>query len=98
MPVPESVTELPEIEPEAGLKVTLTTWEYGEVAEILHVGPYIEEEPTIEKLKGFIKDEGYQIIGEHEEEYIKGPTMMGKGNPEEYVTIIRYRVQRAEGM
>jgi hypothetical protein len=32
------------------------------------------------------------IAGAHEEEYIKGPTMTGKGDPEKYVTIIRYQV------
>ena len=98
MPVPEGVTELPEVETAAGLKVSLTTWEYGDVAEILHVGPYTEEEPTIERLTDFIEEQGYQIVGPHEEEYIKGPTMMGKGDPEEYLTIIRYRVERADGV
>lgn len=68
------------------------TWEYGQVAEILYVGSYADEKPTVEKLKKFISDNGYHIIGEHEEEYIKGPGMFLKGNPQNYRTIIRYRV------
>jgi hypothetical protein len=74
------------------LKVMLVTWHYGTVAEILHIGPYSAEPPTIERLKTFIKSQGYRIIGEHEEEYVKGPSMFGPGDPNKYYTIIRYQV------
>jgi hypothetical protein len=97
MPVPESVDSLPSQEAgESGLHVEITTWPYGDVAEILHVGPYDREEPTIAKLTRFIRDCGYEIVGEHEEEYIKGPGMFSKGNPDKYLTIIRYRVKKAK--
>jgi hypothetical protein len=97
MPVPESVTSLPSQETGAsGLRAELTTWEYGSVAEILHVGPYDREEPTVAKLTEFIKDCGYEIVGEHEEEYLKGPGMFSQGNPEKYLTIIRYRVRKTK--
>ena len=92
IPVPETVTELPEYESEADLRVSLTTWEYGEVAELLHVGPYDRETPSIEKLKAFITERGYETTSPHEEEYLKGPGMFFRGNPEEYVTILRYEI------
>jgi hypothetical protein len=96
MPVPESIGPLPAQEAGAsGLRVEITTWPYGQVAEILHVGSYDTEEPTIRRLMRFIKDSGYETVGEHEEEYIKGPGMFSKGNPEKYLTIIRYRVKKA---
>jgi hypothetical protein len=96
MPLPESVGSLPAQEATAsGLRVEITMWQYGQVAEILHVGPYDTEEPTIRKLMQFIKDSGYEIAGEHEEEYIKGPGMFSKGDPQKYLTIIRYRVKKA---
>lgn len=94
MPVPAETTQLPAIDPEPGYKVELTTWEYGDVAEILHVGPYAQETPTIQKLHQFLKQQGYEIIGYHEEEYLKGPGMFFKGDPEKYQTIIRYRVKK----
>jgi hypothetical protein len=94
LPVPETITELPQHEAQEGLKASLTTWEYGTVAEILHIGPYDKEEPTIRRLLDFIKEQGYTIVGDHEEEYIKGPSMYGKEDPEKYVTIIRYRVKK----
>ena len=98
MPVPDSVGSLPEQAASAsGLRAELATWEYGQVAEILHVGPYSEEEPTIRKLLQFVKDSGYATTGEHEEEYLKGPGMFGTGGPEKYLTIIRYRLKKAGG-
>ncbi|NUM76153.1 GyrI-like domain-containing protein [candidate division KSB1 bacterium] len=96
MPVPEVVSELPQYEATPELNVSLTTWEYGEVAEILHYGPYDQEQPTVARLMEFIKAQGYEAAGEHEEEYLKGATMFSKGDPEKYVTIIRYRVKKSE--
>lgn len=83
--------DAPEGERGEGLKVE--TWEYGQVAQILHQGSYASEPPTIERLEQFIADEGYDIVGLHEEEYLKGPGMFWAGNPDDYYTIIRYRVQ-----
>jgi hypothetical protein len=88
LPLPESVTSLPE-----GMEgVKIEEWEYGEVAEILHIGSYSEEPPTIEKLKAYITNQGYEISGLHEEEYLKGPGMVS--DPSEYWTIIRYQVKK----
>jgi hypothetical protein len=93
IPVPDAVESAPESAKTAsGLQARIAKWEYGQVAEILHVGPYDREEPTIRKLTDFTKASGYTITGEHEEEYIKGPGMFFKGNPEKYLTIIRYRI------
>ena len=86
--LPENITELP---PDVtGARIEM--WEYGEVAEILHVGPYSEETPTIEKLLKFITTSGYIITGPHEEEYLRGPGMAK--DPKEYMTIIRYQVKK----
>jgi hypothetical protein len=94
LPVPDTVPSLPVIDAEHGLRVNLVDWEYGQVAEILHIGPYAKEMPTIEKLHRFIKERGYGIIGYHEEEYVKGPGMFFRGDPEKYYTIIRYQVAK----
>jgi len=94
MPVPATVTELPHYEATPELAASLTTWEYGDVAEILHIGAYDKEQPTVARLMAFVKAQGYEIVGNHEEEYLKGPTMFSKGDPEKYVTIIRYRVKK----
>ena len=89
LPLPESVAGLP-----AGLQgVKIEVWKYGEVAEILHLGPYDKETPAIEALHKFIADQGCEIAGMHEEEYLVGPGM-GNTPPESYRTIIRYQVRK----
>jgi len=94
LPVPEPTDKLPDISIEPGFKISLAEWEYGMVAEILHIGPYSKETPTVEKLKKYVHDNGYYITGLHEEEYLKGPGMFGPGDPGKYQTIIRYRVEK----
>jgi len=88
LPLPDSMDSLP-----AGVEgAKIDDWEYGEVAEILHIGPYSEETPTIEKLFAFVADQGYAIAGPHEEEYLRGP----ESGPDasHYMTIIRYQVKK----
>ena len=92
LPVPDSMMTVPQHDASPGLSATLSTWEYGQTAEILHVGPYDQEAPTLTRLREYVEAEGYVLVGEHEEEYIRGPNMFGPGNPDEYVTILRYRV------
>jgi len=90
IPIPDTASRLPKNE----TKVKINTWEYGEVAEILHIGTYDNEMTDVERLLRFVKDSGYKIAGLHEEEYIKGPGILLKGNPNKYYTIIRYRVSK----
>jgi hypothetical protein len=92
MPVPETVKES-EItaDTNAKVKVSVAVWKYGKVAEILHVGSYASEPPTIERLLKFIKDNGYTVTGDHEEEYVKGPGLF-TFNQNGFYTVIRYRV------
>ncbi len=92
MPVPDSVTAIPD-DPKRTVTLKLETWDYGDTAEILHLGPYSTETATIEKLYAFISNSGYSLAGPHEEEYIKGPSMWGPGDTSKYITIIRYAVR-----
>ena len=95
MPVPNSVTELPPIDSDDGLEVKLETWQYGQVAEILHIGPYDNETVTVDLLKAFLDEKGYEIAGVHEEEYANGPSMFPYlDKPDQYHTIIRYPVKK----
>jgi effector-binding domain-containing protein len=76
--------------------VSIRTWEYGAVAEILHVGRYSNEDTDIRRLVDFVVSQGYRVIGDHEEEYVRGPGMFFAGDPEQYLTIIRLRVQTVD--
>jgi hypothetical protein len=99
LPVPTEVKALPtNLKNPDKLNIFIADWEYGTVAEILHKGPYDTEKETVQKLKSYIKQSGYTIVSEHEEEYLKGPGMFGPGNPKKYETIIRYRVMKLEDL
>jgi hypothetical protein len=71
LPVPNDTTSLPQKVP--AVEVKLETWAYGTVAQILHIGAYDQEGPTIERLHRFVEENGYQIAGPHEEEYLTQP-------------------------
>ena len=86
LPIPEDTISLPQ--KVAGIEVKLETWEYGTVAQILHLGSYAEEGPTVERLHQFIEESGYQIAGDHEEEYLTTP------DAKVPKTIIRYAVRK----
>lgn len=95
LPLPDNASQLPPFQPQPGLTACITNWEYGDVAEMLHVGPYTREQPSLDRLKDFIHAQGYSIVGQgHEEEYISGPSPLGNGDPEQYLTILRYRVRK----
>lgn len=85
IPVPEDTVTLPQ--KVAGVEVKLETWEYGTVAQILHLGAYDQETATIERLHKFIEEKGYQLAGAHEEEYLTRP------DAKVVKTLIRYPVK-----
>ncbi len=66
------------------------------MAQILHVGRYDEEIADTEVLKEFIRSQGYEITGLHEEEYLKGPGFLFAGDPDDYLTLIRYPVKKID--
>lgn len=86
VPVPEDTTSLPQKDPSATVKLEI--WKYGTVAQILHIGPYDQEVPNIEKLQKFIAENGYEIAGPHEEEYLTTP------DAKVMKTIIRYEIKK----
>jgi hypothetical protein len=94
VPVAESLNELPEEYAKSEPPIRLETWDYGTVAEVLHIGSYEDMQATSENIEAYIKTQGYRVTGMHEEEYLKGPGMIFEGDPAEYVTIIRYEVAK----
>ena len=86
LPVPDDTASLPQ--KVAGVEVKLETWDYGTIAQILHLGPYDQEKSSIRRLHQFIEDYGYQIAGVHEEEYLTRP------DAKVVKTIIRYPIKK----
>jgi len=88
VPVPNYVSEKDIIQKDPKIKASVEVWKGGECAEILHLGPYSEEGPTIQKLHDFIKESGYKLAGPHEEGYLTSP------DAKNMKTVIRYLVKK----
>ena len=66
----------------------------GRVAQVLHVGPYAGEGPTIERLHAFIAEQGLRLSGRHHEIYLSDPRRTA---PERLRTVIRQPVTAPTG-
>ncbi|MDF3130287.1 GyrI-like domain-containing protein [Kiritimatiellaeota bacterium B1221] len=61
----------------------------GLCAQILHIGPFSEEGPTIEKLHRFVESEQHQLRGKHHEIYL---TDIRRAAPKNWKTVIRQQI------
>ena len=75
-------------------EVRLERYAEGRCAQVLHVGPYSAEGPTIAALHAFISGRGYVLSGKHHEIYVGDPR---RAAPEKLRTIVRQPVAPAEG-
>jgi hypothetical protein len=70
-------------------RIRLECFEEGPAAQVLHVGPYAEEGPTIARLHDFIHEHGFTFDGHvrrHHEIYLGDPR---RAAPEKLRTLIR---------
>jgi hypothetical protein len=67
-------------------RVRFETLEEGASAQVLHVGSFATEGPTIERLHDFIHAAGKQLRGKHHEIYLSDPRRTA---PEKLKTILR---------
>ena len=67
-------------------KVRFEALTEGRCAQILHIGPFSEEGPTIEKVHRFISERGHKLRGKHHEIYLSD---IRKAAPEKWKTVIR---------
>ena len=70
-------------------KVRLAAFKEGLSAQIMYLGPYSGEGPTILKLREFIMEKGHSLAGKHHEIYLGNPE---RSAPEKLKTIIRQPV------
>jgi len=73
-------------------RVSLDTLAEGKAVQLLHVGPYSAEEPTIARLLEDIRGRGFTVAGKHHEIYVSDPR---RTSPEKLKTIIRLPVKVA---
>jgi hypothetical protein len=71
-------------------RARLETFHEGLSAQILHVGPYSAEAPTIAKIHAFMTEKGYVPSGRHHEIYLSDPR---RSAPEKLRTVLRQPVR-----
>ena len=69
----------------------LASMQEGLCAQVLYIGPYNQEPPTIIKLHEYIAAQGYKLKGKHREIYLND---MRRTAPEKLKTIIRQSVTK----
>jgi hypothetical protein len=65
-------------------------WREARCAQVMHVGPYSEELPTIERLHSFIEAQGLRPRGAHHEIYLGDPR---RADPAKLRTVLRQPVE-----
>jgi hypothetical protein len=63
----------------------------GKAAQIMHLGPFSDEGPTIQRVHKFIFDNGLYFLGKHHEIYLSD---IRKAAPEKWRTIIRQPLKK----
>lgn len=72
--------------PPALEKVRFADYAEGACAQILHIGPFHEEGPTIARVHNYIAESGYVLSGKHHEIYLSD---IRRAAPEKWKTVIR---------
>jgi hypothetical protein len=67
-------------------KLRLEGFHEGLAAQIMYVGPYADEGPTIARLHQYVTDSGRRLTGKHHEIYLGDPR---RAAPDKLKTIIR---------
>ena len=70
-------------------KLRVENYDEGKSAQIMHIGPFSEEGPTVDKVHNFIKNQNGKFDGlkqKHHEIYLSDPR---KAKPENMKTVIR---------
>lgn len=84
--VDEAVAEVREKKQLPALdKLRFERFHEGRAAQVMHIGPFSEEGPTIERLHDFIRERG-ELTGKHHEIYLSD---VRRANPKNWKTILR---------
>lgn len=73
-------------------KVRFESFCEGKAVQTMHVGPFSEEGPTVERIHEFILDNRYKKTGKHHEIYLSD---IRKAAPEKWKTVIRQPIENS---
>jgi hypothetical protein len=74
-------------------KLRFENFTEGLVAQTLHIGPFDDEGPTVERLHQHIKDSRHKLDGKHHEIYL---TDIRRAAPQNWKTIIRQPMRKTD--
>jgi hypothetical protein len=78
-------------------KLRLENFEEGVCMQTMHIGPYATEPATVERMRAFALENGYQdrvgLGGKHHEIYLGDPR---KADPAKLKTVLRHPVEKAK--
>lgn len=89
--VEQARKELAEKRGEPAVKARFGSLREGLCVQLMHVGPYSAEGPTIQRLHLFAQEQGYRLRGKHHEIYLGDPRRTA---PEKLKTVLRHPVQK----
>ena len=72
-------------------RIKFGPYDEGVSAQVMHLGPYATEEPTIARLHSFIEENGYKLRGRHHEIYLKD---VRRSAPEKLQTVLRQPIEK----
>jgi hypothetical protein len=70
-------------------RVRLEAWKEGRVLQRLHVGPYNAEQPTVDAMHAYARENGFTLASKHHEIYMSDPRRTAPGKLK---TILRHPV------
>ena len=73
-------------DPNALDRIRFTSFHEGKAAQLMHIGPFSEEGPNIEKVHNAIAANGFEKTGKHHEIYLSD---IRRAAPEKWKTVIR---------
>ena len=77
--------------PPALSRLRLEVYHEGLAVQIMHIGPYDAEAPTIARMHTFIDENGYEPTGKHHEIYLGDPRKVA---PERLKTVLRQPIRK----
>jgi len=72
-------------------QVGLVTIDEGPCVQLLHIGPYRDEQRSVDRIMAFVDEQGWTATGQHHEIYLSDPRRTA---PEKLKTILRYPIQK----
>lgn len=68
-------------------RVRFERFEEGLAAQVMHRGPFADEQPTVDRLHAFVREKGHELRGKHHEIYLSD---FDRTAPENLKTVLRH--------